>query len=344
MHRLEKLGLTCEKVSSGGRTVISIVDDASTVPSHYFSQLDQVDKVINVSPRYPLTATAPQDKSFFIGATRFGGGIPVVVAGPCSVESRTQILKTAARVKQAGATALRGGAFKPRTNPYDFCGLGPEALAYLAEARAETGLPTVSEVLSAEQIEMAQEHIDVLQIGARNMYNYELLKEVGRTRKPVLLKRAMSATIDELLQAAEYILLEGNEKVILCERGIRTFEARTRNTLDLNAVAMLKSMTNLPVVVDPSHGTGRASLVKPMALAAIACGADGLLIEAHLEPSKSVSDAEQAITPDELAEIVVAANNIARLIQPTPPVPYTRPFAESKNRRFDPPVSTALPN
>jgi 3-deoxy-7-phosphoheptulonate synthase len=154
----------------------------------------------------------------------------------------------------------------------------------------------------------------------------------------------MSATIDELLQAAEYILLEGNEKVILCERGIRTFEARTRNTLDLNAVAMLKSMTNLPVVVDPSHGTGRASLVKPMALAAIACGADGLLIEAHLEPSKSVSDAEQAITPDELAEIVVAANNIARLIQPTPPVPYTHPFAESKNRRFDPPVSTALPN
>ncbi|HEY9772198.1 MAG TPA: 3-deoxy-7-phosphoheptulonate synthase [Planktothrix sp.] len=342
-ERLAALGLTSEKARSGARLMVIVTDETATVAAHHFSRLDHVEKVINVSPRCPLTLDATTEPGFSIGATRFGGGEPLVIAGPCSVEGRAQMLEVAQAVKKAGAKALRGGAFKPRTNPYDFCGLGKEALEYLAEARESTGLPVISEVMSAEQIEQAIDYIDVLQIGARNMYNYELLKEAGKTQKPILLKRAMSATVDELLQAAEYILLEGNSKVILCERGIRTFETRTRNTLDLNAVAVLKTMTQLPVFVDPSHACGRSALVQPLARAAIACGADGLIIETHLQPQKSLSDHEQAITPSTLADIVNDMKTLARLFAPAKTFSACSPVTKSENRRFDPPVSTALP-
>jgi 3-deoxy-7-phosphoheptulonate synthase len=244
------------------------------------------------------------------------GAAAVVIAGPCSVESREHVLEAARDVKAAGAKMLRGGAFKPRTSPYDFQGLGKEALLYLREASDLTGLPAVSEVMSAEHIELAEPFVDVFQIGARNMQNFELLKEVGRTRRPVLLKRGMSASILEFLNAAEYILLGGNTQVILCERGIRTFETYTRNTLDLSAVAALKSLTSLPVIVDPSHGTGRADLIRPLSRAAIACGADGLLIEVHEHGCEAKSDGAQAITSAALREIISDVNKIQSALAP----------------------------
>ena len=239
---------------------------------------------------------------------------PAVIAGPCSVESETQILQIAQEVKQAGATMLRGGAFKPRTSPYDFSGLGEDGFKFLKRASEATGLPVVSEVMSASQVELALPYVDVLQIGTRNMHNYELLKEVGRTDKVVLLKRGMSATIAELLQAAEYILLEGNDRVALCERGIRTYETSTRNTLDLSCVPALQALCDFPIIVDPSHGTGRSELVRPMSRAAIACGADGIMLETHCDPKNSVSDAAQAISPSQLQEIVLDMNAIAETL------------------------------
>lgn len=239
---------------------------------------------------------------------------PAVIAGPCSVESETQILQIAQEVKLAGATMLRGGAFKPRTSPYDFSGLGEDGFKFLKRASEATGLPVVSEVMSASQVELALPYVDVLQIGTRNMHNYELLKEVGRTDKVVLLKRGMSATIAELLQAAEYILLEGNDRVALCERGIRTYETSTRNTLDLSCVPALQALCDFPIIVDPSHGTGRSELVRPMSRAAIACGADGIMLETHCDPKNSVSDAAQAISPSQLQEIVLDMNAIAETL------------------------------
>lgn len=256
-----------------------------------------------------------------VGDVTIGGGMPVVIAGPCSIESREHALQSARTVRAAGARMMRGGAFKPRTSPYDFQGLGQEGLEYLLEAKRLTGLPIVSEVMSAEQVEQAMSFVDVFQIGARNMYNYELLKEVGRTRKPVLLKRAMSATIHELLNSAEYILLEGNSQVILCERGIRTFETHTRNTLDLSAVAALKTMTPLPVIVDPSHGTGRPELIRPLSRAAIACGADGLLIEVHDQPCSAMSDGDQAISSATLREIIADVHKIHDAFLSEQPLP-----------------------
>jgi 3-deoxy-7-phosphoheptulonate synthase len=315
-ERLQQLGLTGESAQSIDTTYIIVCGEAGTMPAHLFTQIDGVEKVIDVSARCPMVFATKREQFAATGPAAFAGQSPFFIAGPCSVESEEQILAVAQAVKAVGAHALRGGAYKPRSNPYDFRGLGKPALEFLAHAKAVTGLPVVSEVMSAEQLAVAHDYIDIFQVGARNMYNFELLRELGRTRKPILLKRAMSATIDEFLQAAEYILLEGNPQVILCERGVRTFETRTRNTLDLNAVAVLKSLIGLPVIVDPSHGTGRSSLVKPMALAAIACGADGLIIETHCCPEKSVSDADQAVTPEELAEIVSQVKAIAQIVKP----------------------------
>lgn len=258
---------------------------------------------------FPLTLSQGQS-SIVVGGVTIGGGKPVIIAGPCSVESREHALEAAKGVLTAGAHMLRGGAYKPRTSPYDFQGLGLDGFKYLHEAKQLTGLPIVSEIMSAKQIELAEPFVDMFQIGARNMYNYELLKEVGRTRRPVLLKRGLSATVQELLCAAEYILLEGNMQVILCERGIRTFETHTRNTLDLSAVAALKSLVPLPVIVDPSHATGRRELIRPMSRAAIACGADGLLIEVHDHPCDALSDGDQAITSTTLREITADVNKI----------------------------------
>ncbi|GMA51207.1 hypothetical protein GCM10025857_25640 [Alicyclobacillus contaminans] len=232
-----------------------------------------------------------------VGSHAIGDGEPTVIAGPCSVESREQILESAVQVQQAGAHMLRGGAFKPRSSPYAFQGLGETGLRYLAEAREQTGLPVVTEVMDIEHLPMVAHYVDVLQIGARNMQNYPLLKAVGQTTKPVILKRGLSATIEEWLLAAEYILSAGNPNVILCERGIRTFETATRNTLDLNAVPVVKHLSHLPILVDPSHGTGVARYVPAMSLAGLAAGADGLLLEVHPNPEKALSDGAQSLTP-----------------------------------------------
>ncbi len=315
--RLRKLEIEFQRIDQSEQITIAITSDIRSLPHHIFSQMQGVEKVVANGTRVPLVSgnrldtTRYTDKLWTLLKRQVK---PVVIAGPCSVESESQILRLAKEVKQAGATFLRGGAFKPRTSPYDFCGLGEEALKYLKHAKEITGLPVVSEVMSAAQVEQALPFVDVLQIGTRNMYNYELLKEVGRTDKVVILKRAMSATVDEFLQAAEYILLEGNDRVALCERGIRTYESSTRNTLDLSSVPIIKGLCDFPVLVDPSHATGRRDLIRPMSRAAIACGADGIMIEVHGDPKNSISDAAQAINPALLNEIVLDINAIAETL------------------------------
>ena len=243
-----------------------------------------------------------------------GGKDITLIAGPCSVESRSQLLETAQAVREAGANALRGGVFKPRTSPYVFQGLGEEGLEYLAEAREITGMPVVAEVMSIAQIEIMSKTVDVLQIGARNMQNYSLLRAVGETRMPVLLKRGMSATIEELLMAAEYILSGGNQRVMLCERGIRTFETATRNTTDINAIPALKTLTHLPVLLDPSHSTGHVAYVPSISKAAIAAGADGLIVEVHGDPAHALSDGAQSLTPEQFYNLVKQVKAVARAV------------------------------
>jgi 3-deoxy-7-phosphoheptulonate synthase len=305
---LKESGLAFESVVCANSTLLVITSTSDHHPSHKFSSLAGVQKVVRLGSRTPLALDSRRPLVEIVangGRLALGGEEePVVISGPCSVESEKQLMAVAAQVRAAGAVALRGGAFKPRSSPYDFQGLGLEGLKLLKEAGLAHKMPVVSEIMTAEQMQQAEPYIDVFQIGARNMYNYELLKELGRQRKPVILKRGMSATVDEFLQAAEYILLGGNTQVILCERGIRTFESSTRNTLDLSAVAVLKNICNLPVIVDPSHATGKRELIRPLSRAAIACGADGLMIETHIEPDKSFSDASQAITPALLCEII----------------------------------------
>ncbi len=248
-----------------------------------------------------------------INSIKFGGGNFPLIAGPCSVESEEQIVSIAREIKKIGADILRGGAFKPRTSPHDFQGLGKEGLKFLSVAKAETGLPTVSEILKIEDMEDFFD-VDILQIGARNMQNFELLKEIGQINKPVLLKRGFGNTLKELLMSAEYIMENGNERVILCERGIRSFNEDVRYTLDLSAVPLLHSMTKLPVIVDPSHGTGAASLVEPMALAAAACGADGLMVEVHNNPAAALSDGFQALTPREYGNLIGKVKSIRNIV------------------------------
>jgi len=252
-----------------------------------------------------------------VGGLRIGQDF-VLIAGPCSVEDEAQTLLVARLVKAAGAQILRGGAFKPRLSPYDFQGLGEDGLKILKAARDETGLPVVTEVMDARHLDLVQGYADILQIGSRNMQNYSLLKELGRAAKPVLLKRGMNATLEEWLNAAEYVLSGGNANVILCERGIRTFETYTRNTLDLSSVPAVKEMSHLPVVVDPSHATGRASLVRPMSLAAVAAGADGIMVEVHPRPAQALSDRDQQITPESFAELADAVRGLVAFMSRTP--------------------------
>jgi 3-deoxy-7-phosphoheptulonate synthase len=249
-----------------------------------------------------------------VNEIRIGSSEVVIIAGPCSVENHEQLMETAKAVKSAGGEILRGGAFKPRSSPYNFQGLGEEGLKLLMEARKVTGLPIVTEVMDTRLVELVAGYADILQIGSRNMQNYPLLKEVGMLRKPVLLKRGMMATIEEFLLAAEYILNQGNDQVILCERGIRTFETSTRNTLDLSAVPMLKHLTHLPVIVDPSHGTGHRWMVPAMAKAAIAAGADGLIMEVHYKPEEALCDGQQSLSPDEFARLMVDLTKIAKAV------------------------------
>lgn len=274
-------------------------------------------RVISVRHAFQLAARdyRPEGTQIRVGEVLIGGEEPVLIAGPCAVESRSQLLETAHAVREAGAHMLRAGAFKPRTSPYTFQGLGLAGLELLAEARAATGLPVVTEVMSPEEVPLVAEVADVLQIGARNMQNFSLLKAVGRQPKPVLLKRGMSATIEEWLLAAEYVMAYGNFHVILCERGIRTFERATRNTLDINAIPVVKQLSHLPMLVDPSHGTGDAAYVRPIARAAIAAGADGLLIEVHIRPEAAWSDGRQSLSLEAFARLVQEVRAVARALR-----------------------------
>ncbi|MBX6352866.1 MAG: 3-deoxy-7-phosphoheptulonate synthase [Thermoflavifilum sp.] len=288
------------------KTIVGVIGPKERVLELPLESLPGVEKVMKVSNPFKLASRAfhPLDTVVQVGNHVIGSGEPVIIAGPCSVESREQILEVAHFVKRVGGHMLRGGAFKPRSSPYSFQGLGETGLKYLAEAREQTGLPVVSEVMETEALPMMLEYVDVLQIGARNMQNYPLLKAVGRTNKPVLLKRGLSATMEEWLMSAEYILDAGNPNVILCERGIRTFETYTRNTLDLNAVPVIQHLSHLPIIVDPSHGVGNARYVTPMARAAIAAGAHGLIVEIHPNPAEALSDGQQSLRLEEFEQMV----------------------------------------
>ncbi|NLG92418.1 MAG: 3-deoxy-7-phosphoheptulonate synthase [Clostridiales bacterium] len=287
-------------------TVLGLIGDTSAIDIDYISAQDFVESVKRVQEPYKKSNRKfhPDDTVITLpGGQKVGGGGLALIAGPCSVESEEQICDIARRVKAAGAQFLRGGAFKPRTSPYAFQGLKAEGLELLKEAKKETGLPIVTEIMSANHIDMFLENgVDIIQVGARNMQNFDLLKELGKGKTPILLKRGLSSTIEELLMSAEYILAGGNEQVILCERGIRTYETYTRNTLDISAIPILKKLSHLPVVVDPSHAGGIAWLVEPLALAAVAAGADGLIIEVHNNPAKALSDGAQSLTPDQFGK------------------------------------------
>ena len=292
-------------------TVVGLVGDTARIDAELLESLDIVDSVKRISEPFKSANRKfhPDDSVIEVGSTSVGGDIFAVMAGPCSVESEEQVMEIARAVKAAGATMLRGGAFKPRTSPYDFQGLKADGIELLLKAKKETGLPIVTEIMNANHLPLFEE-VDVIQVGARNMQNFELLKELGRTNKPILLKRGLANTLKELLMSAEYIMAGGNEKVILCERGIRTFETYTRNTLDLSAVPMLGELTHLPVIIDPSHATGVARLVKPMALAAAACGAHGLMIEVHNDPAHALCDGAQSLTPDAFADVMRAVKRV----------------------------------
>ena len=311
---IEQQGLGAHLLRGAIQTTIGIVGDTKRLNIDSLGQLPGVERITPIAHPYRLASRqfSPQDTLVKAGNLTIGKGSSIaVIAGPCSVESRQQMLETAQAVREAGGNALRGGAFKPRTSPYSFQGMGEDGLELLAEARELTGLPVVTEVMAVEQVELVQRYADVLQIGARNMQNYNLLHAVGASQHPVLLKRGMSATIDELLMSAESVLSHGNRRVILCERGIRTYETATRNTTDINAVPVLKSLTHLPVILDPSHSTGQRDFVIPIARAAIAAGADGLIVEVHPDPDHAMSDGAQSLHPEQLARLVRQVKRIA---------------------------------
>ena len=298
------------------RIVIGVVGGAQRLNQEAVRQLPGVDRLVPITRPYKLASRQfiPEKSSFRLGEVRVGGPGLLIIAGPCSVESRSQILEVAQAVRESGAHALRGGAFKPRTSPYSFQGLGQEGLELLAEARALFGLPIVTEVMAPEQVPLVAQFADVLQIGARNMQNFNLLNAAGASQQPVLLKRGPSATIEDLLMPAEYILAQGNRRIMLCERGIRTFENATRNTTDINAIPALGSLTHLPVILDPSHSTGEAGFVEAIARAGVAAGADGLIIEVHPKPKEALSDGQQSLTPDQFARLVRSVQAIAEAL------------------------------
>ena len=315
---IEELGYKPHPIEGILRTVIGVVGDDRGKPHHAenLKQLRGVEKVVPIVQPYKLASREVKEQTsrININGVEIGNNKISVIAGPCSVENEEQLLTIAQSVKNSGATMLRGGAFKPRTSPYSFQGLGKEGLKLLAKARKMTGLPIVTELMSPDDLELLEEYSDVIQIGARNSQNYSLLKLVGKSKKPVLLKRGMSTTISEFLMCAEYILSEGNPNVILCERGIRTFETATRNTFDLNAIPVLKEKTHLPVFADPSHGTGYWQYVTSMSLAAIAAGADGLAIEVHNNPEIAVSDGGQSLKPEKFDNLMKKAAPVAEAI------------------------------
>jgi len=314
--RIEQMGCQVHLSKGEERTVIGVIGNGRPLDREQIEQMVGVERTVPILRPFKLASREfhPQDTVVPIDGLEIGGVGLIVMAGPCSVESRSQLLEAAHAVKEAGAQMLRGGAFKPRTSPYSFQGLGEEGLRLLAEAREETGLLVVTEVMEPRKVPLVTTYADVLQIGARNMQNYALLHAVGEAQRPVLLKRGMMSTVEELLMAAEYILSHGNDRVILCERGIRTFEKYTRNTLDISAVPLIKQLSHLPVVADPSHGTGKWELVEPLSRAAVAAGADGLLIEVHPHPEAALSDGAQSLKPERFAALMRGLEPIAKAV------------------------------
>ena len=313
---LRSQGLDVHISKGSTHTVIGLIGDTSRIDEDLLRGLDMVEAVKRISEPFKSANRKfhPDDSVITVGNTSIGGKDFAIMAGPCSVESEEQVMEIAKAVKAAGATMLRGGAFKPRTSPYDFQGLKADGIELLLKAKKQTGLPIVTEIMNANHLPLFDE-VDVIQVGARNMQNFELLKELGRTNKPILLKRGLANTLKELLMSAEYVMAGGNENVILCERGIRTFETYTRNTLDISAVPMLKELTHLPVIIDPSHATGVARLVKPMAMAAVAAGAHGLMIEVHNDPAHALCDGPQSLTPVAFAEVTAAVRRLSAAME-----------------------------
>lgn len=312
----ESQGLKVHISEGEFQTVLGLVGDTSKIDEELVESLEMVESVKRISEPFKSANRKfhPEDSVIDISGVKIGGGNFAIIAGPCSVESETQILEVARSIKASGASLLRGGAFKPRTSPYDFQGMKAEGIELLLEAKKDTGMPIATEIMNEKHLPLFEE-VDVIQVGARNMQNFELLKALGKTNKPILLKRGLANTLKELLMSAEYIMSEGNENVILCERGIRTFETYTRNTLDLSAVPMLRKLTHLPIVVDPSHATGIASLVEPMALAAAAAGADGLMIEVHNNPAEALCDGPQSLTPKQFAAAAAKVRKVREALK-----------------------------
>lgn len=315
-ENLEGRGYQINEIVGSGQTILGVIGDTSALDMNMLKVNECVDKVMRVQEPFKRANRSfhPEDSVIDVSGVKIGGRKLAVIAGPCSVENEKQIVGVAKSVKLAGAKLLRGGAFKPRTSPYSFQGLKEEGLDLLKIARKETGLPIVTEIMSARMLERFVEDVDLIQVGARNMQNFELLKELGRTNVPVLLKRGLSATIEEWLMAAEYIMAGGNDNVILCERGIRTFETYTRNTLDLSAIPAVKKLSHLPVIVDPSHAAGLWWMVEPMAKAAVAAGADGLIIEVHNDPEHALCDGAQSLKPERFARLMGELSGIAKIV------------------------------
>ncbi len=314
VRRVEELGYKVHLSRGEARTIIGVIGaEEHKLSEDMFQVMDGVEKTMRVMQPYRLASRdfTQMDSVIPVNGVAVGGRRVVVMAGPCSVEGRAMLLETAHAVKEAGATVLRGGAFKPRSSPYSFQGLGEEALKFLAEAREQTGLPIITEVMDAADIELVAEYTDIFQVGARNTQNYTLLKALGRQSKPVFLKRGVSGTINELLMSAEYILSGGNMQVMVCERGIRTYETATRNTFDVNAIPVLKELTHLPVIADPAHGTGQWNLINPIARAAVAAGADGIMVEVHPDPARAWSDGAQSLTFERFAQLMQELKQLA---------------------------------
>ena len=318
LERLSQMGFTGHVSQGVDRTVIGIVGQTYPEIKETVETWHGVDEVVPISKPFKLSSREfkPEDTTIKVGGVSIGGKTLAVIAGPCAVEDEAQLISIARAVKAAGANILRGGAFKPSTSPYGFRGLGERGLKLLAQARKETGMPIITEVMSPEDVDLVSEHADILQVGARNMQNFFLLDKVGKTKKPVMLKRGLAATIQEWLLSAEYILSQGNNKVILCARGIRTFETYTRNTMDIDSIPIIKKLTHLPIIADPSHGTGKWYLVTPMALASVAAGADGLMIEVHPTPDTALKDGAQSLTFENfnrlMAQVAPVASAIGR--------------------------------
>lgn len=316
LERIEELGLTPHLSQGVARTVIGVIGDESKLQAEPLEAIPGVEKVVPILKPFKLASREfhPEDSVFDVKGVKIGGGHLAMIAGPCAIEGEELLYETAVKVRDAGANILRGGAFKPRTSPYSFQGLGEEGLRILRRVGDSLNMPVVTEVMDPRQVELVAKYADMFQIGARNMQNFDLLKEVGKVKLPVLIKRGMSATVKDLLMSAEYILAQGNREVILCERGIRTFEDSTRNTLDLSMVPNAKCLSHLPIVVDPSHATGRPELIPAMARASVAAGADGVHVEVHTCPEKAFSDGPQALLPDQYARLMVELRRLAELL------------------------------